>query len=168
MPGFDASIWCGYKDQEVLRSLDGFVPVPPRSHAPHRFFNSSAVALPDAAFNALLCTSIVRPARPAILHIARGRHALGRCDPFWNPWRRNRSKASVLRMVQDAGLAAGIAACCGGYPALTGIAQSAGDDVHPDELVYRGMPKRHRDPRVRAAVRLLNTIGRATAAPSVQ
>lgn len=161
--GFNRRVWCAFKDQEMLSNMDGFEPVPPRSRAPHRFFGGRAVALADAPFNALLCTSLVRPLRPVVFHAARGRHALGRCDPYFNPWR-NLSKASVLRAVRTAGLAPSAAACCGGFQPVVNAARRAGDlDARSslDHLAYRRYArKRSKDPRVREAVRLIQSTAR--------
>ena len=171
LPGSRRGVWCAFKDQEVLAELGGgFRRIMPLSRAPQRFLNGSAVALPDAPFNALLCTSMVgRPAHPVVIHAARGRHALGRCDAWWSPWD-NYSKVAVLRTVVEAGLAVTVAACCGGYRRLALIARMAGDDPEAlDRLAYGGfLPRRGRDARVMAAGRLLKTPGSRQACARVQ
>ena len=148
-------VWCAFQYQEVMAELDGFASVPWRARRAHRFFNGSAVGLPDARFNALLCTSLVRPAgTAAVLHVVRGRHSLGRCDPYYNPWR-NFSKVNILGAVRGAGLQAGRAACCGDFQPLVSIAQRAGDDATALQP-YRGFPKRKQEAAVLAAVQLLS------------
>ena len=121
------------RDQTALARTKGFVNVPRGSRGIHRLFNGTAVALPDAPFNALVCPAIVRPGLNAVLllHLARGTHSIGRCAPWYNP-RQNGSdysKEALVRLAIERGVRAVWDRCCRCYPSIVDAARRAGDNT---------------------------------------
>ena len=130
------------RDQTALTRAKGFLNVPHGSRGVHRLFNRTAVALPDAPFNALVCPSILRPtlARVFLLHFARGTHSIGRCAPFYNP-RRNSSeysKSALVRQAAERGARAVWNRCCRCNPEVRSRAQRAGDTRSLDVFFSTG------------------------------
>lgn len=121
------------RDQTALTRAKGFVNVPRGSRGVHRLFNNTAVAIPDAPFNALTCPAIVRPGLDAVLllHFARGTHSIGRCAPFYNPGKNATlySKVALVRLAMEQGVQAVWDRCCKCYPSTLEAARRAGDDT---------------------------------------
>ncbi|KAL3892909.1 MAG: hypothetical protein SGPRY_014664, partial [Prymnesium sp.] len=119
------------RDQSAFTRIKGFSNVPRGLRKPHRFFNGTAVALPDAPFNALLCPAVLRPSFAAVrlLHFARGVHSIGRCAPFYNPNQNSSefSKSALVRLAEAKGVRAVWNRCCRCYPPLREKALRAGD-----------------------------------------
>ncbi|KAL1518889.1 hypothetical protein AB1Y20_003164 [Prymnesium parvum] len=128
------------RDQTALTRVKGYVNVPRGFRTVHRFFNDTAIALPDAPFNALICPSILRPTLNAVwvLHFARGSHSMGRCAPFYNPGLNatTYSRAALVRTSLEEGVRAVWKLCCQCYPSLRSKAKRGGDNSSALNAIY--------------------------------